>query len=410
MAIKVTLRKKPIQGNQISIYMDFYPEIINSRTGKPSRREFLNLFLFNEIETELEYYKDKNGKTQKRIIPVLNKAGHPKERKLTSWDKQHNKDTWELAEKIRNRKVNEINKPLIYSELEKENLKSRKCETGNFVEYFKSLADKKNTKENATWNVVYKKMKAYTGGVLQFKDLNETFCEDFRGYILKMKAYNSEQTINQNTACTYFVKFKAGVKQAFKDKKIPTNVGMNVPTIKLLDSQRNFLTIDELNRLYKTDCLDPMLKKSFLFSALTGLRKGDILALTWNKLELIDGRYAIRYRQQKTKSIETLWISEQAYNLLGKPGKPAEKVFPGLKINSYYSKYLLLWINQAGINKKISFHCARHSAATNQLTSGTSISTVSKMLGHKNIRTTQIYAKVVDPLLQEASDRVKLDF
>jgi len=409
MAIKVTLRKKLILGNQESLYLDLYPGIPNPKTGKITRREFLNLFLISEIESELQHYTDENGKPQRRIVPVLNKADQPKIRKISAWDKKHNKDTWELAEKIRHRRVNEVNMPEIYSELEKERLKAQECERGSFVDYFKALADKKHKKDQGNWNIVYDNLKNFTNGTLSFHELDEKFCEDFKSYLLVRKAYENEKTISQNTACTYFVKFKAGVKQAWKDKKIPSNVGAGVSTIKLIESQRNFLSLDELNRLVKTDCFDPMLKKAFLLSALSGLRKGDILELTWSELELIDNQYAIRFRQHKTKAVETLWITDQAFSLLGEPGKPEDKVFPGLKINSYYSKYLLLWMINAGINKKISFHCARHSFATNQLSSGTQLFTVSKMLGHKNVRTTQIYAKVIDKLKQDAANRIKLD-
>jgi integrase len=410
MAIKVTLRKKPISRNRESCYLDLYPPISDSKTGGLTRREFLNLFLISETEHEEQSYVDKRGKLQKRIVPLLNKSGQPKQRKLSAFDKQHNKNTWDLAEQIKLRRENEINKPLIYSDLEKERLKATECEKGNFVEYFKELADEKSIKEKGNWNVVYKNLSNYTNGILQFKDLTEGFCMDFRNYLLKLKAYNNEEkVISQNSACTYFVKFKAGVKQAWKDKKIASNIGSNVSTIKLLETQRDFLSTDDLNKLLKTECYDPMLKKAFLFSALSGLRKGDILKLTWGELELINKRHKIRFRQQKTKKIETVCITDQAFSLLGEPGKAEEKVFPGLKINSYYSKYLLLWVAQAGINKKISFHCARHSMATNQLSSGTLLSTVSGMLGHKSVKTTQIYAKVIDALKEEAADRVKLD-
>jgi integrase len=410
MAVKVTLRKKLISGNQESLYLEFYPGIPNPKTGKPTRpRKFLNLFLISETESELQHYSDENGKPQRRIIPVLNKAGHPKIRKISAWDKKHNKDTWELAEKIRHRRVNEVNMPEIYSDLEKERLKARECEKGSFVEYFKTLADKKHKKDQGNWNIVYDNLKDFTNGSLSFHELDEKFCEDFKSYLLELKAYNNEKTISQNTACTYFVKFKAVVKQAWKDKKIPSNIGAGVSTIKLIESQRNFLTIEDLNKLVKTNCEDPMLKKAALFSALTGLRRSDILKLTWGETEIIDSRPVIRFRQQKTHGLETLWISDQAYTILGDPGEADDKVFKGLKIDSYHSRFLFRWLGEAGISKKISFHSFRHTFATLQLSQGTDIYTVSKLLGHKNVRTTQIYAKVVDKLKQDAADRIKLD-
>lgn len=103
-------------------------------------------------------------------------------------------------------------------------------------------------------------------------------------------------------------------------------------------------------------------------------------------------------------------ISEQAVELMGPRGKYGEYVFPKLSRDPLYRKALREWVYDAGIQKHISFHCFRHSFATNQLTAGTDITTVSKMLGHSDLKTTMIYAKVVDNVKREAADRVKLKF
>ena len=103
-------------------------------------------------------------------------------------------------------------------------------------------------------------------------------------------------------------------------------------------------------------------------------------------------------------------ISEQAYQLCGEPGKPDQLVFEDLPDPSWISKPLKRWIISAGITRKITFHCFRHTFATLQLTNGTDIYTVSKMLGHTNVKTTQIYAKVVDGKKQQAANAIKLDF
>ena len=78
MAIKVSLRQKPISGNRQSLYLDFYPAIVNPKTGETTRREFLNLFLINEFEIQEQRYFDGNGKEQKRYVPVMDKKGEPK--------------------------------------------------------------------------------------------------------------------------------------------------------------------------------------------------------------------------------------------------------------------------------------------------------------------------------------------
>ena len=120
------------------------------------------------------------------------------------------------------------------------------------------------------------------------------------------------------------------------------------------------------------------------------------------------GHY-IRYTQKKTKGSETLPISEQAFGLLGERGEPKERVFIGLKYSAWHNLRLQQWAMRAGISKTITFHCARHTYATLQLTLGSDIYTVSKMLGHKHLKTTEIYAKVIDHKKKEAANRIKIE-
>lgn len=410
METRVTLRRKHISGNtRESLFIDYYPAIKNPKTGKLTRREFLNSFLISEVVYEERFYTDKKGKERKTIVPSLTKNGQIKKRKLSSWDKLHNKETLERAEQIKLKRENEINKPLIYSDFEKEQLRLNAVAEGSFLDFFLAYTENRKGKDQQSCKIVHKHLVAFSKGRMCFRDLTEEFCDGFRNYLSALKAFKSERPIHPNSALKYWSLFKGAVKQAHKEKKIPINVTATIQNIKPVDSFRDFLTIEELNKLVKTECQDVLLKTAALFSCLTGLRKSDILKLTWGEIQTIDKKYAIRFRQQKTKGVETLWISEQAYTLLGKQGEPEEMVFPGLKINSYYQKYLELWLQAAGITKKISFHNMRHSFATLQLAGGTSIYTVSKMLGHKNIRTTEIYAKVVDKLKQDAADRIKLD-
>jgi len=73
LAIKVSLRMKPISGKRQTLYLDFYLAIIDPKTGKTKRREFLNTYVFSEIEIEEQKYNNQNGKEQKRFVPVLDK-------------------------------------------------------------------------------------------------------------------------------------------------------------------------------------------------------------------------------------------------------------------------------------------------------------------------------------------------
>ena len=146
-----------------------------------------------------------------------------------------------------------------------------------------------------------------------------------------------------------------------------------------------------------------------MFSALTGLRHSDIMKMTWKEITKEGEHYRLNFTQKKTKGVEYTPISDQAYFFCGEPGHPDELVFGGLPAPSWISKPLSRWIEAAGITKHITFHCFRHTYACLQLSNGTDLYTVSKMLGHTNIRTTQIYSKVEDEKKEQAADAIKLN-
>jgi len=380
MAIKVKLREKKISGNRKSLYLDFYPAIPHPETGEPTRREFLKMYLFDKAKNPI--------------------------------DKQGNKETLQLAEQIRQKRENYLNKPEVYTGYEKEQLRIKELGEQNFVEYFKSLADKRKASNHDNWVSAYKYLEIFTKGNLKFADLNEKFCNEFKNYLLTTKSIKSKKvTLAQNSAVSYFNKLKATLKQAYKDGYLPSDLNSKIQPVKQAETQRNFLTNEELNSLIKTECSNPLLKRAAIFSALTGLRHCDIKKLFWGELEYIKGNgYFIQFKQQKSKGVEMMPISEQAYSLLGDRKEPTDKVFQGLTYSAYENKNLAKWIGLSGITKDITFHCFRHTFATLQLSKGTDIYTVSKMLGHRELKTTQIYAKIIDQTKREAADKIKLDF
>ncbi len=378
MATKVKLRQKPISGNRHSLYLDFYPAITNPITGKLTRREFLGFYIFDKTKDPL--------------------------------NKKHNIDTLQLAEQTRQKRENEINKPEIYTGYEKEQLKIRENGELDFVAYFKKLADKRIGGNSGNWLSAYWYLNKFTNGNLKFADLNDNKCIEFRDFLLTTKSNKSDKVkLSQNSALSYFNKFKATLKQAYKDGYLKTNLNAIVEPIKQAETQRNFLTIEELNKLAKSNCDYISLKNAAIFSALTGLRFSDIEKLIWGELEYIKGNgYFIKFKQKKTKGSEMLPISDQAFNILGERKEPSDKVFEDLDYNLVH-RYLLAWLATAGITKKITFHCFRHTYATLQLSNGIDIFTISKMLGHREIKTTQIYAKIIDKTKREAANKIKLD-
>lgn len=420
MLIKVKLRQKPISGNRQSLYLDFYPAISNPETGETTRREFLNMLLIDELEFEEQKYFDKNGKEQRRFVPVLDKNDKQKKVNLNILQKQHNTNTLKIAEQIRQTREKQLNGNEALTDLERRLLEKDKKEQAeikvlkerDFLEYFKTLAFKRKDSNHDNWVSAYNYLETFTNGNLKFADLNEKFCDEFKEYLLTTKSIKSNKvTLAQNSAVSYFNKLKAALKQAYKDGYLQTDLNAKIEPIKQAETRRNFLTIEELNSLVKTECNNPLLKSAALFSALTGLRFADIKKLVWGEIEFVanDG-YVIRFTQQKTKRVEDLQISEQAYSLLGERKEPTDKVFPGLTYSAYENKHLFQWIGAAGITKDITFHCFRHTFATLQLSKGTDIYTVSKMLGHRDLKTTQIYAKIIDQTKRDAADKIKLEF
>lgn len=380
MAVKVTLRKKPISGKRHSLYLDFYPAVNNHENGELTRREFLGLYIFDNTRNLL--------------------------------DKTHNTNTLNIAEQIRQKKESEFNKPEIYNTLEQEQIKKNKKQDGDFIAYFKKLAEKKNVSNRFLWLGSCDFLKLHKGNTLKFSDIDTELCDGFREFLETTKSKKSDKMqLSANSIKTYYDKFRSALKQAYKDGYLSENIADKTNAVKQAETQRNYLTLDELNKLVKTPCRSTELKTQALFSALTGLRRSDIQKLIWEEVQHVKGSgYFIRFMQKKTGGSETLPITEQAFNLLGERKQPTDSVFTLIQAtNQRENRHLTKWILDAEISKKITFHCFRHTFATLQLSMGTDIYTVSKMLGHKDLNTTQIYAKIIDETKRTASNRIKLE-
>ncbi|GHB53713.1 tyrosine-type recombinase/integrase [Mongoliitalea lutea] len=400
MAIKVTLRQKPISKGRSSLYLDFYPAVLNTETGELTRREFLKMYVHEPIK-----YKKRtlpNGTVKQ--IPVYSE--NPIQNQTIE---QENSSVLAIAEQIRLKRENHLNKPEIYTEFEKERLRIQEAGKQNFVEYFRKLSNKRKASNHDNWISALNYLEKFTKGTLPFADLNEAVLEDFKDYLQTTTDNKRKTKISTNSAVSYFNKVKAALKQAYKDKILQTDLNAKIEPIKAAETRREFLSIEELNELVKKPCNDPMLKRAALFSALTGLRFSDIQKLNWGEVQEISGQgYFLNFQQQKTEGVENHPISEQAYNLLGERGEFSSRVFEGLTYSAYQNTHLAQWIGSAGITKKITFHCFRHTYATLQLFYGTDIYTVSKMLGHKDLKTTQVYAKIASKLKQEAANKIQL--
>lgn len=375
----VTLRKKTISQGRMSLYLDFYPPVWNEDSNCFTRREFLKLYVYQKPANQLQ--------------------------------KMENIENMHTAELIRARRQNEINKSEIYSAFEREQLKVLSVGKESFLGYFKKLAEKKEGNNLSIWNCAIIHFEGFLkGGELLFQDVTVTLIEDFRDYLLS--AYSLRDTgkqLSRNTALSYYNKIKTTLKRAYREDKLKTDINAKISSIKEMESQRNFLTIEEAKKLFATPCPNLLVRKISMFSVLTGIRYVDIANLKWSEICFIEneGHY-VTFRQKKTEGVVSLPISEEAFGLLGKRRGQNEKVFKNL--NKWdVDRSLPVWLELSGIKKHITFHCFRHTYATLQLTAGTDIFTISKMLGHRSVKTTQIYAKVVDQKKRDAANRISLE-
>lgn len=211
--------------------------------------------------------------------------------------------------------------------------------------------------------------------------------------------------LRHNTKTLYFSRVKTQLRKAEKEGYIKQGVLSAVSVDRQEDTNREHLTMEELALLFNTPFEDDGLRRAFLFSCLTGLRKCDIRALRWFNISESDGNTRIIFRQIKTGGQEYLDINDQAAWLMGERKGNDEAIFD-IPNNNHLMERLTRWVRSAGIDKRITFHCARHTFAVMMLELNTNIAVIQKLLGHAKLDTTLIYAKVVDKSKREAVGRI----
>lgn len=320
-----------------------------------------------------------------------------------------------FADGVRSIRQKEYDNADLYTEKEAELAVQNQRQQIDFIEYFLKVSKDRHRNSSQSiivnWNRVGELLKLFTNNQpLPFSQINLSKAEEIRRFMLTAPCGgNKKGTVSHNTAATYYSIFKAGLKQAFIDGYLTVDISAKIKGIQDQESRREHLSVEELNILAETPCDRPILKRAALFSALTGVRHCDIQKLKWKEIQVVGEQVRLNFTQQKTKGVEYMPISEQAYQLCGEPGKQEQLVFEDLPDPSWISGPLKRWIKSAGITRNITFHCFRHTYATLQLAGGTDIYTVSKMLGHTNVKTTQIYAKVVDEKKQKATKAIKIN-
>ena len=365
--------------------------------------------LSNSLSLYLDLYKD--GKRQYEFLKLyLNE-----ETDLSV--KEQNRQTLEVAYTILHEKIAELNKrgAGFISPKGKVNLIA-------YILYQADEALKRSGNKHGyyyTLQALAKHISLYSGDDTQLKQVDKDYIKGFISYLKTAKNFNyqrtgtdrdKEITLSLNTQHNLFMKFKYVLRKAVKADIItinPIDKLDNDDKPKDEEGTREFLTVDEIKKLIVTSCKNDILRRAFLFCCLVGLRYSDVSSITWGELAKDnDGSVLLRFKMKKVKRGENAYISDEALKWLPERGHASdENTIFSLPKNDSANKQLARWVKSAGINKHITFHCSRHTAATLNLSLGTPIETVSKMMGHTKIATTQIYAKIIDKKQKEAVNR-----
>ena len=227
-----------------------------------------------------------------------------------------------------------------------------------------------------------------------------------KAFCLKLINQLRKSDLKQSTKQQYQIMFGAMLNDAVRNDILSVNPLTKIEAdekIKPGQSTREFLTVEEVQMLIDTPIArNENIKRAFLFSCFCGLRFSDIKALRWQDIIENQGKQFIRISMQKTKQEIIIPLSENALKWLPERHAQNDDECVFSRLGEYTNKGLQLWAAQAGIKKHVSYHVARHTFATMLITFGADLYTVSKLLGHTDIKVTQIYAKLVDAKKVEA--------
>ena len=359
----VRIREKVLDGGTISLYLDMYHKGNRKKEG-------------------LKLY----------IIPETTPAA-----------KLQNKNTRKLAEQIKAQRILDSQKDGL---VDWEKLKRSRTTLLSWLEDFVTCDEKLSPSGVRPKRNAKDRVKEYLASIgkpdLLLSEVDKEFCRGFVSFLRTCKIYKGKKTMSDTTARLLMYRIIEAMNKAVVEGLIPSNPFKALDSKekpKIRTARREFLTVEELKILIKTPCRYDIVKKAFLFSCFTGLRYSDMKSLRWSEIHTTaDGkaRY-IEHRQVKTKKTVTIPLSDEALRWMPEQMEGIDQVFHELKISpGTVEDVLKEWMKDCKIDKHITYHCSRHTAATTLLTLGANLYVVSKLLGHSSIQMTEVYAKIVD--------------
>lgn len=371
----VRIRARKLANGNISLYLDIY--IKGTR-----KYESLNLYLIPETTTDAKYrnaraYKIAEKIKADRIIAL-------QDRGIKNWDKIK-RSSMSLIEYLKQYEQDSFGfKP--------STLKGRIDMRKKVEEYLRQ--------EKLEY--------------ICMNEVDEKFCRGFLQFLLTARhsvaKHQAGRTISVGCAHHHQAVLNGAFNKAVRDGVMLVNPMKKLDKrekIPVTQEEREYLTIDEVRTLIDTPCTNEQVKRAFLMCCFVGLRLSDVRGLTWGKvMEAPDGKMQyIHVWMEKTQKPINVPLSQEALKYMEQKDDPDEPIFTLPTSDATINYHIKKWMKAAHINKKISFHCSRHTFATMMLSLGADLYTVSKLLGHANITTTQIYGKIID---KKKTDAVNL--
>ena len=223
----------------------------------------------------------------------------------TAEEKRHNKETLALAESILAIRQSEYVQGRF-------DIKNKSKSKRTFLNYFGEMTEEKMKADSSNnygnWFSAFQHLKKFVSPNLTFDDIDEDFVKRVKNYFENEAKTKSNLDLSQNSKYSYFNKVKAALRSAFDEGYISINYGSKVKSFDQAESQREYLTFNEVESLAKAYCKYDVLKRAFLFSCLSGLRWSDINTLTWSEVRDEDDGFKVNFRQEKITEIGVMKI------------------------------------------------------------------------------------------------------
>ena len=276
----------------------------------------------------------------------------------------------------------------------------------DWMETFRQAQEQKGVKDQKLIHNTVHALTAYNINVAM-RDVNRDYIIGLTNFLRNDYRSPRGKKLKDYSVINYLGCLRNALNMAVREDVIADNPIMKLSAqdkVKAPESQREYLTVEEVQQLEATDSPYPHIKQAFLFACYTGLRCSDVRSITWGKIVKDGEKYRLHTVMFKTKRPFYIPLSKKAMQWMPERGDKTDEdlIFENIPVQVNTKLYLQPWLDKAGITKPITFHCSRHTFGTMMLTLGADIYTTSKLMGHTKVEVTQIYAKIINKKKDDA--------